>query len=89
MGSEFWDVFPKLIKVSISASDQLIPLSIRGDVESPVLESSNSAVATIGPDGEIRCGRAPGASVIMVWRSEARESVRHVQVEVYGSGMRG
>jgi hypothetical protein len=89
MGNEFWDVFPKLVKVSTSPVEQSIPLSIRGEVESPSLESSNTEVATIGPNGEIRCGRVPGASVIMIWRSAARDSVRHVQVEVYGSAMQG
>lgn len=38
---QYWDVFPKLIRVSQSGFTQYIPLSIRGDIASPVFESSN------------------------------------------------
>lgn len=80
-----WDVFPKLIRVSVSSVEQAIPLSIRGVVHDPVIESSNDWVARVGQDGTIVCGSVPGAAIIMVWKSSARDSVRHVQVEVFGN----
>ena len=80
----YWDVFPKLIRVSISMNSQTIPLSIRGNVSGPVYESSNPEVVEIDELGNVRCGLTPGAAMIMVWFSEERTSVRHVQVEVYG-----
>jgi len=85
----YWDVFPKLIRVSTSEWPQTIPLSIRGSVESPVLESSNHDVAEVDESGNVICGMQPGAAIVMVWHSEARDSVRHVQVEVYGTPMGG
>lgn len=80
----YWDVFPKLIRVSCSLTQQVIPLSIRGEGLAPVFDSSNPEVAEIDGAGTIRCGLMPGAAMIMVWSSSARTSVRHVQVEVYG-----
>jgi hypothetical protein len=80
----YWDVFPKLIRVSISMYAQTIPLSIRGNVSAPVYESSNPEVAEIDELGNVLCGLTPGAAMIMVWANEERSSVRHVQVEVYG-----
>jgi len=85
----YWDVFPKLIRVSTSEWPQTIPLSIRGSVESPVFESSNNDVAEVDESGNVICGMQPGAAIVMVWHSEARDSVRHVQVEVYGTPMGG
>jgi len=85
----YWDVFPKLIRVSTSEFPQTIPLSIRGSVESPVFESSNSDVAEVDESGNVICGMQPGAALVMVWHSDDRLSVRHVQVEVYGTPMGG
>lgn len=85
----YWDVFPKLIRVSTSEWPQAIPLSIRGSVESPVFESSNSDVAEVDEAGNVICGMQPGAAIVMVWRSDDHLSVRHVQVEVYGTPMDG
>jgi hypothetical protein len=82
--SRYWDVFPKLIRVSISMYPQIIPLSIRGNIPVPVYESSNPEIADIDELGNVMCGLTPGAAMIMVWESEERSSVRHVQVEVYG-----
>ena len=82
----YWDVFPKLIRVSMSNQMQSIPLSIRGDVSTPEFASSNLNVAQINASGAIECGLQPGAALIMVWRDANRDSVRHVQVEVYGNG---
>ena len=81
----YWDVFPKLIRVSRSGFAQRIPLSIRGELDSPVFESSNPDVATVDEDGNVECGYLPGAAMIMVWDSPDRGSLRHVQVEVYGN----
>jgi hypothetical protein len=85
----YWDVFPKLIRVSTSEWPQTIPLSIRGSVESPVFESSNNDVAEVDGAGNVICGMQPGAAVVMVWHSDDHLSVRHVQVEVYGTPMGG
>lgn len=85
----YWDVFPKLVRVSTSNFPQSIPLSIRGSVESPVFESSNSDVADVDEVGNVICGMQPGAAIVMIWHSDARESVRHVQVEVYGTPVGG
>ena len=80
-----WDVFPKLIRVSVSSTEQSIPLSIRGVVDEPIIESSNEWVARVDQSGTIVCGSVPGAAIIMVWRSSARDSLRHVQIEVFGN----
>jgi len=85
----YWDVFPKLIRVSTSEWPQTIPLSIRGSVESPVFESPSSDVAEVDEAGNVTCGMQPGAAIVMVWHSDDRLSVRHVQVEVYGTPMGG
>jgi hypothetical protein len=85
----YWDVFPKLVRVSTSEFPQTIPLSIRGSVESPVFESSNSDVAEVDESGNVICGMQPGAALVMVWHSVDHLSVRHVQVEVYGTPMGG
>jgi hypothetical protein len=85
----YWDVFPKLVRVSTSEWTQAIPLSIRGSVESPVFESSNNDVAEVDEAGNVICGMQPGAALVMVWHSDDRLSVRHVQVEVYGTPMGG
>lgn len=82
----YWDVFPKLIRVSQSSLAQLIPLSIRGEVSAPVFESSNPDIATVDEHGNVMCGFLPGAAMVMVWDSAERSTLRHVQVEVYGSG---
>jgi hypothetical protein len=82
---QYWDVFPKLIRVSQSGFTQYIPLSIRGEIASPVFESSNQDIAAVDEAGNVMCGFQPGAAMIMVWDSPERTSLRHVQVEVYGS----
>lgn len=86
--SFYWDVFPKLIRVSCSPLPQTIPLSVRGAVSQPVFESSNPEIAGVDQYGNVRCGLTPGAAIIVVWNSVARTSVRHVQVEIYGNGGR-
>jgi hypothetical protein len=81
----YWDVFPKLIRVSTSDQLQEIPLSLRGDVEAPLFFSSNTMIADVGEAGVVTCGMQPGAAVLIVCRSEAFDSIRYVQVEVYGA----
>ena len=83
----YWDVFPKLVRVSTTEDVQVIPLSIRGDAPSPLIESTNPDVAEINGDGDIECGLIPGAAMILVWKSGAKDSIRHVQVEVYGQAI--
>ena len=77
-----WEVQPRSIRLSAGEFEQRVPLSLRGDVDAPVFASSNPEVAEIGPDGVIRCGWTIGNAVLMVWRSSARDSLRHVLVEV-------
>ena len=86
---QYWDVFPKLIRVSTSAYLQSIPLSLRGDVVSPMFFSSNPMVAEVDAGGVVTCGMQPGAAILIVCRSEALDSIRYVQVEVYGSPVGG
>jgi hypothetical protein len=54
-----------------------------------VFESSSSDVAEVDEAGNVTCGMQPGAAIVMVWHSDDRLSVRHVQVEVYGTPMGG
>jgi len=77
-----WEVQPRSIRLSAGEFEQRVPLSLRGDVDAPVFASSNPEVAEIEPDGVIRCGWTIGNAVLMVWRSSARDSLRHVLVEV-------
>ena len=83
-GLGYWDVFPRLIRVSCAIEEQSIPLSIRGPISAPVFESCNPGVADVDELGNVLCGLVPGAAVIMVYPSYDKSSVRHVQVEVYG-----
>ena len=82
----YWDVFPKLVRVSTTEEEQVIPLSIRGTF-TPVFETSNPDIATVDANGCIHCGLKPGAAMVMVWKSGAKDSLRHVQVEVYGAAV--
>ena len=79
----YWDVFPKKIKLSKSAMEAVIPLSIRGETAGDlVFETTNDAVAWIDAAGKVHAGLASGWAMIMIYDSQARASVRHVQVEV-------
>ncbi len=81
----YWDVFPKLIRVSTSDQPQSIPLSLRGDVETPLFFSSNPLVAEVNENGIVTCGMQPGATIIIIGHSADFMSIRYVQVEVYGA----
>jgi hypothetical protein len=88
----YWDVFPKTVKVSLTGWPVTIPLSIRGAPVGQIeFESTDSELAWVDEDGRLNLGWQQGATVIMVYDSEDRESVRYVQVEVvdYGQGNGG
>jgi hypothetical protein len=83
----YWDVFPKKIKVSTSYWEQAIPLSIRGQLgDIPEFESADSSVSWVDEDGVVYAGSQVGATVIMIYDSWERNSVRYVQVEVIDGG---
>jgi hypothetical protein len=63
----YWDVFPKLVRVSTSEWPQSIPLSIRGTIETPIFESSNTDVAEVDESGNIICGMQPGAAIVVAF----------------------
>ena len=84
----YWDVYPKSIKVTQNGQSLPIPLSIRGNPRGEIqYEVADESIAWIDEQGRVNLGEQPGATMIMVYDSEARDSVRHVQVEVLeGSG---
>jgi len=78
----YWEVQPELIRLSKTSFEQVIPLSFRGQVESPLCFSSNPDVATVDENMCVRAGRASGRSMIGIWRDDSRSSLRYVTVEV-------
>ncbi len=83
MQIQYWDVFPKSIKVSHGSLNMTVPLSVRGNPRGKVIfDSSNWAIATVTEDGIVSLGYNIGATVISAYDSEDRTSVRYVQVEV-------
>ncbi len=79
----YWDVFPKSIKVSHGSLNVTVPLSIRGNPRGTAcFDSSNWAIATVSEAGVVSLGYNVGATVLAVYDSEDRTSVRYVQVEV-------
>ncbi len=79
----YWDVYPKSIKVTHSWQSLSIPLSIRGNPRGEIqYEVVDDTIAWIDWQGHIRLGERTGATTIMVYDSEMRNSVRYVQVEV-------
>lgn len=83
----YWDVFPKHIKVSVNSWGVTIPLSIRGDpTGDPEFESADSSIAWVDGDGQVNLGWQAGSTVIKVYDSDNRDSVRYVQVEVVDQG---
>lgn len=78
----YWDVFPSRVLLSGTESDGSVPLSIRGDcIENPVFESVDSSIAEIDVDG-IVTGKALGQTMILVYSSPEKKSVRYVEVQV-------
>ena len=84
---QYWDVFPKSIKVSKVAYPVSVPLTLRGTPRGTVIfESANTGVATVSAEGVISLGTTLGGSEITVYDSDARDSVRFVRVEVVEYG---
>lgn len=90
MDFRYWDVFPKKIRVTRSWWSMSIPLSIRGNPKGELqYESVNSDIAWVDWEGRVQLGWSVGATVIIVYDSLSRDSVRYIQVEVIeesGSG---
>jgi hypothetical protein len=66
-----------------------IPLSVRGAPTGQIeFESADSNIAWVDEDGRLNLGWQAGATVVMAYDSENRDSVRYIQVEVvdYGQG---
>ncbi len=79
---KYWDVYPKKIQVSTAWWDQIIRISIRGQLyDTPIFESADTGIARVDSDGTVYAGGQMGATVIMVYDSWMRLSVRYVQVE--------
>lgn len=80
---QYWDVFPKTIRVSHGSLNMNVPLSVRGNPRGRVIcDVSNMAIATVSEEGVVSLGYNIGATVISCYDSEDRTSVRYVQVEV-------
>lgn len=83
----YWDVFPKKVKVSLTGWPVTIPLSVRGAPSGLVeFESSDSNIAWVDDYGQLNLGWEAGATIIAVYDSADRESVRHIEVEVVDYG---
>ena len=79
----YWDVFPKSIRVTRSWWSMMVPLSIRGNPRGDIqYETADSSIAWVDGEGRIRLGWRTGSTIIMIYDSESRDSVRYVQVEV-------
>ncbi len=80
---QYWDVFPKSIKVSQGTLPVSVPLSIRGAPRGTVIfESANLATASVDEGGVVSLGVNAGATMISIFDSVDRTSVRYVSVEV-------
>jgi mannose/fructose/N-acetylgalactosamine-specific phosphotransferase system component IID len=80
---QYWDVFPKSIKVSHGSLNMKVPLSIRGNPRGNVcFDVSNMAIATVSETGLVSLGYNVGATIITAYDTDDRTSVRYVQVEV-------
>jgi hypothetical protein len=79
----YWDVYPKSIKVTHSWESLSIPLSIRGNPRGEIqYEVVGDTIVWIDGQGRVRLGERTGATMIMVYDTAMRDSVRYVQVEV-------
>ena len=84
---QYWDVFPKSIKVSKVDTPVSVPLTARGTLRgTAIFESSNPGVATVSAEGLVSLGTALGGSEITVYDSEDKDSIRFVGVEVVDYG---
>ena len=83
---QYWDVFPKSIKVSQGFVGVSVPLSVRGTPRGTVgFESANLAMASVDENGVVTLGVNVGATMISVFDSEERTSTRYISVEVIAS----
>jgi hypothetical protein len=80
--NSYWDVFPKSIRLSTSAIQQRVPLSVCGNLSTPLFESTNPSIVSVDQNGVISCGSRAGAAMVLVFSDEDRESLRHVAVEL-------
>ena len=79
----YWDVYPKIVKLSLSGSAMQIPLSVRGNPAGGLqFESGDDSIAFVDGDGKLNAGMKEGATVVSIYDSGAKESVRFVQVDV-------
>jgi hypothetical protein len=79
----YWDVYPKSIKLTMGWRALSIPLSIRGNPRGEIqYEVADDSIAWIDGQGRVWFGERAGATMIMVYDSPMRDSVRYVQVEV-------
>ncbi len=79
----YWDVYPKSIKVTQGDMDVIVPLSVRGDPGGePVFESVQPWIVDVQSNGRVLLGRLSGSTMILVYNSEAKTSIRYVHVEV-------
>ena len=80
---QYWDVFPKIIKVSKSPLGTVVPLSVRGLPRGTVqFQSVDEIVATVDANGIVNLGLNVGSTVIVSYDSEDRTSARYVIAEV-------
>ncbi len=80
---QYWDVFPKSIKVSKSPLGTVVPLSVRGIPRGTVqFESVDGIVATVDANGLVNLGLNVGSTVIVAYDSEDKTSARYVIAEV-------
>ena len=80
---QYWDVFPKTIKVSKSPLGTVVPLSVRGLPRGTVqFQSADEIVATVDVNGLVTLGLNVGSTVIVAYDSEDRTIARYVIAEV-------
>lgn len=85
----YWDVYPKNIKVSLSEFPVTIPLSVRGEPRGEVLfMSENINIASVSEFGKVTLGQVAGATFVTVYENAELLSARYVQISVddYGTG---
>ena len=86
--AQYWEAHPPVIRLSGLPGDRAVPISVRGDLtETPVFESVNSAIATVDADGHVQCGGTLGQTMILVYGSSAKKSIRYVEVIVGGQSV--
>lgn len=84
---QYWDVFPKSMRVSRADAPISIPLTVRGNPRGTVqFESNDPAFASVSPEGVATFGATLGACEIVAYDSENKDSVRYVRVEVVDYG---